>query len=145
MKKTSLIAALAALGMLICGAAQAQNSTNRLPSMVQPPAPHAPAPRLPMDRYLNLTDEQAAKVNPVLTAQQHQIMAVIQNSSLSKDAKIDKIRSIHDDTSAQLQKLLTPEQFKKWQAGQRFPIRRFTPMTHTNAPAAMPANAPPAP
>lgn len=143
MKKISLMAAAAALAMSMCGTAGAQNATNVPPSMVQPPMPRAPS--MPVDRYLNLTDDQVAKVNPILIAQQRQIMAVIQNSTLSRDDKMAKIRTIHDDTSAQLQKLLTSEQFKKWQAGQRFPMRRLTPLIQTNAPVAPPANAPPAP
>lgn len=118
-----------------------QNTTNVPPSMIHRPQPEG------IDQQLNLTGDQAAKVNPLLLSERRQIMDAVRDTSLSRDDKRAKIIAIRKDTTAQMQKILTPEQFQKWQRGQLPGMRRtMMPLPiHTNTPPTVPAKAPPAP
>jgi protein CpxP len=144
--KTTFIAALAAGGLLACGPAFAQNTT---PSGASPSTNAAPAMSRSggyarMIQMLNLTEDQKTQVMPILNAQQQQMRAVFQDSSLSPNDKRAKIKTIRDQTNAQLQGILTSDQFAKWQKMQTR-MRRMTPppSTGTNAPATPPPPAPP--
>jgi Spy/CpxP family protein refolding chaperone len=93
-----------------------------------------------MVEELNLTDDQKPKVKTIMDAQTQKMRDVREDDSLSQDDKRAKMKAIHEDTATQLQAVLTPDQFAKWQKiSQRMPRR---PMQNGDNPP--PANPPPA-
>lgn len=65
---------------------------------------------------LSLTADQIAKIKPLFADQFTQMQAVRKDSSLSAGQKLDKIRSIHDETHAKIRDVLTEDQQKKFDA-----------------------------
>ncbi|HEX2662221.1 MAG TPA: hypothetical protein VHM93_05270 [Candidatus Acidoferrum sp.] len=63
---------------------------------------------------LNLTDDQKAKLKPILQDQMQQMKAVREDSSLSEDQKRTKMKSIHESLHDQINAVLTPEQQAKF-------------------------------
>jgi len=59
---------------------------------------------------LNLTDDQKAKIKPILQDEFKQLKAVGDDASLSSDQKIAKAKEIHTTAKSQIQPILTPEQ-----------------------------------
>jgi hypothetical protein len=141
--KMTLIAALAVGSLLVLNPAlRAQDSTNTPPAGQRPPG----GMRAPMtlDRIatqLKLTDDQKAKVAPIIDAQNTKLADLRKDpdfASLSREDKMAKMKAIRDDTTAQLKPILTDDQFAQWQKmGQR---RRPAPAASadTNAPASTP-------
>ena len=66
-----------------------------------------------MSRELNLTDDQKAKLKPVLEDEMKQMQAVRDDSSLSREQRRDKMMQIHQSTKPQVEAVLTPEQKDK--------------------------------
>jgi Spy/CpxP family protein refolding chaperone len=71
-----------------------------------------------LSQRLNLTDDQQAKIKPILEDQHTQMQALMQDSSLSPDARRDKAMSLHDQTHAKIRDVLTDDQKKKFDAMQ---------------------------
>jgi hypothetical protein len=71
------------------------------------------------DAALNLTDEQKAKIKAIRDDAQQQIQAMRKDSSLSDDAKQQKMKVIRKDIRRQVWGVMTPEQQKQWAAEQR--------------------------
>jgi len=69
-----------------------------------------------LSKELNLTDEQKAKVKPILDEQMKQMHATQEDSSLTQEQKHDKMKQIHEATHSQINDILTPEQQKKFAA-----------------------------
>lgn len=67
-----------------------------------------------LSEKLNLTDDQKAKIKPILEDQMKQMKAVHEDSSLSAEQKHDKMKSIHDSSHEQINAVLTPEQQAKF-------------------------------
>ena len=63
---------------------------------------------------LNLTDDQKAKLKPIVEDQMRQMKAVRQDSSLSEDQRRAKMKSIHESLHDQINAVLTPEQQGKF-------------------------------
>jgi periplasmic protein CpxP/Spy len=63
---------------------------------------------------LNLTDDQKAKLKPILEDQMQQMKAVRDDTSLSQDQKRAKVKSIHESFHEQINAVLTPEQQAKF-------------------------------
>jgi Spy/CpxP family protein refolding chaperone len=63
---------------------------------------------------LNLTDDQKAKLKPIVEDQMQQMKAVREDSSLSEDQKRAKMKSIHESLHDQINAVLTPEQQAKF-------------------------------
>lgn len=63
---------------------------------------------------LNLTDDQKAKIKPILQDEYNQLTAVHEDASLSQDQKLAKAREIHETAKSQIQAVLTPEQQTKF-------------------------------
>ena len=141
----TLILSVVAIGLLASGSVFGQNSTNLPAASGTNTPPHRPplmlrGPSLEgLARYLNLTDAQKAQVQPIILAEQQKMRDVRQDSSLTLDEKRAKMEEIRDGTTAQLQSILTPEQFARWQHLTQ-PRRRPMPMP---APAGEATNAPP--
>lgn len=64
---------------------------------------------------LNLSDEQKAKMAPVLEKAKSDAKAVRADQSLSKQQKRQQLQTLKQSTAQQLQAILTPEQFQKFQ------------------------------
>jgi periplasmic protein CpxP/Spy len=135
--KTLLFAALAVGSLLVGLPANAQDSTNA-----------APAARAGGNRgmrggpnidqlatELKLTDDQKAKVKPILEAQRQKMTDLRQDTTLSQEDRRTKMQAIREDTLKQMKEVLTPEQYDQYQKmGQR--NRRNAPPA--NPPAAAP-------
>jgi Spy/CpxP family protein refolding chaperone len=142
--KTNIFTVLAAGSLIVCGSALAQDSTNAAapaPSTNSPPArPHIMFRGASMERLaqiLNLTDAQKAQVQPILDAERQKMRDLRENTSLSMDEKRAQVKEIREKTTAQMQPVLTPEQFAKWQNMNhaRRPVHPPTPSVTTNTPA----------
>jgi Spy/CpxP family protein refolding chaperone len=66
-----------------------------------------------ISRGLNLTEEQKAKIKPILEDESAKVNSVLEDSTLSRQQKRVKIREIHAATFEQIKPILTPEQLKK--------------------------------
>ena len=62
---------------------------------------------------LNLTDDQKAKIKPILENESTQVQALHQDTSLSMQDRRTKMRDIHDSTLSQVRPLLTSDQQTK--------------------------------
>jgi Spy/CpxP family protein refolding chaperone len=69
-------------------------------------------------KELNLTDEQKGKLQAVIREQMAKLRGLRQDTSLSAEDKREKIRAIREEVTAEVKKVLTPEQFEKWKAKQ---------------------------
>jgi protein CpxP len=68
-----------------------------------------------MDSRLKLSDDQKAKITPIIAARQDQIRAVMTDSSSGRFQKARKMKSIMSDSDKKIESLLTSDQ----QAGYR--------------------------
>jgi Spy/CpxP family protein refolding chaperone len=64
---------------------------------------------------LNLTDDQRAKIQPILQSSRQQAQAVRNDATLTPEQKQAKMRDIHQGAMTQMNSLLTPEQQQQWQ------------------------------
>lgn len=64
---------------------------------------------------LKLTDEQKAKIEPILKKQQEQVQALRGDQSVPQEQRMGKMRSIMEDTRKQIAAVLTDEQKKKFE------------------------------
>jgi len=100
------------------------------PSQSQPSQPGAPSQQQPqggqpgqahsiddqvqsLAQQLNLSPEQQAKVKTALEDQHSQAMEVVQNSSLAREDKIQKIHAIRENTIAKVRATLTTDDQKQ--------------------------------
>jgi Spy/CpxP family protein refolding chaperone len=147
LSKTMILAALTAASLFAAGSAPGQNTTPNAPaggaSTTTPP--RAPRQRMDIAKMLNLTDDQKAKVQPILDAQRQKMRAVFQDDSLQPEDKRTKLKAIQEDTSAQLKPILTPEQFATWQKLQTRVRRMSPPGGNAPTPGAPAAGAPATP
>jgi len=82
----------------------------------KPPHPHMMNPQRmlqAMSEKLNLTDDQKAKILPLLQAQADQLTALHNDTSLADDERREKARAIMQSTRGQIRGLLTPDQQEK--------------------------------
>ncbi len=66
-----------------------------------------------MGQRLQLTDEQKAKIKPLLEDEVAQAKAIHEDSSLSRPQKMEKIEQLRNTTHDKIKPILTPEQQKK--------------------------------
>jgi Spy/CpxP family protein refolding chaperone len=71
------------------------------------------------DATLNLTDEQKAQIKTIREDGKAQIAALEKDTSLSDDAKQQKLKVIRKEIRRQVWGVMTPEQQKQWAAEQR--------------------------
>ena len=91
-----------------------------------------------MTKRYNLSSDQQAQIKPILANQQQQMQALRQDSSLSREDKMAKVKSIRLDSSTKIQALLNDSQKQKFAQDQQ---RRQEHMQEQQGP---PAGAPPA-
>ena len=66
-----------------------------------------------MSRTLNLTDDQKAKIKPILEEQSNKMHELMQDTSLSQQDKRSKFQEIHQNTMSQIKPILTSDQQQK--------------------------------
>ena len=113
---------------LICGvitaispalrAQDAPAATTPAASPAASPAPDAGKQRVdPLERLttaLGLTDDQKAKIKPILDGRREKMMALRNDASVSADDKKAKMKEIMDTSNADIKAVLTPDQVKKF-------------------------------
>jgi Spy/CpxP family protein refolding chaperone len=67
-----------------------------------------------MTEKLNLTDDQQAKIKPLLEDETTQMKAVRSDTSLSPQDRHAKMKSINAASTEKINAILTPEQQTKW-------------------------------
>jgi Spy/CpxP family protein refolding chaperone len=69
-------------------------------------------------KELNLTDEQKNKLQVIIRGQAGKLRDLRQDTSLAPEDKKEKLRALREEITAEVKKVLTPEQFEKWRAKQ---------------------------
>ena len=154
--KMKLLVTLAACGLLACSTALGQDqSTTGNAQQQGGSATGQLKSRVPsidtVETSLGLTDDQKTKVTPILTQEREQMRSIYNDTSLSRDDKIAKVKSIRSDTATQMKSILTPDQYEKWQTMMSRGLRRpttpggggtTTPSAPPTTPATPPATGP---
>jgi len=65
------------------------------------------------DNPLNLTDDQKAKLRPILMDGNMQLQALRNDTSMTQEQKIAKANQIREATAPKIKAILTPEQLQK--------------------------------
>jgi protein CpxP len=127
------ISGLLATGLTLCSAAAFAQQDN-----AAAPTPDASAPQqggghgqwgghqqtpdeqvARMTKRYNLSSDQQSQIKPILANQQQQMQALRQDSSLSREDKMAKMKSIHEDSSSKIQALLNDSQKQKFAQDQQ--------------------------
>ena len=118
MRKVIFTALTLALLSFVPAALQAQD-TAPAPSdqqaQKQPPSPEQRVDRMldRMTQNLNLSDDQRAKIRPILLDQAQQMRALRDDTSLSPQDRRAKVRAIRHATRQKVDQILTAEQQAK--------------------------------
>jgi hypothetical protein len=145
------ISGLLATGLTLCSAAAFAQQDN-----AAAPTPDASAPQqggghgqwgghqqtpdeqvARMTKRYNLSSDQQAQIKPILANQQQQMQALRQDSSLSQEDRMAKVKSIRDDSSAKISALLNDSQKQKFAQDQQ--RRQEHMQEHGAAPSGGPA------
>jgi Spy/CpxP family protein refolding chaperone len=126
MNRSVLSAAL--LVTLSGGLALAQQQTAPPPPDGQAPPPHSfhhkPNPQREANRIakqLNLTPDQAAKLEPIFANRDQQMQAIHSNGQLTQEAARQQMRDLMKSTQDQLATVLTPDQLQQLKQMRRGP------------------------
>ena len=120
MKKV-VVCALLCMTLFLCGtalSAQAQDGMAQGGAM-HPMGPMSADQRLQhMTQMLNLTSDQQTKIKPILENESQQMQALRADTSMTREDKFGKMRSIRETTNSQITPILTTAQQQKWQQEQ---------------------------
>jgi Spy/CpxP family protein refolding chaperone len=108
-------------------AAQSQpaNSPQAEPSQSTPAAPPSAQQNTPAnnqgsaqsqtneDNPLNLTEDQKARLRPIIMDENQKMEALRNDSTMTQDQKIEKAQQIRAEASPKIRAILTPEQLQK--------------------------------
>jgi len=86
------------------------------------------------DNPLNLSDDQKAKLRPIIQDENQQMEAVRSDNSLTQEQKIDKANQIRAAASPKIKAILTPEQLQKLAQLQQERVREQQQQTQPAAP-----------
>lgn len=116
--KKAMICALLTVAMACCGTAlyaQMQDS-GQGGGQQQRRGPMSTDDRLQhLTQMLNLTSDQQTKIRPILENESTQMQALRGDTSMSRDDKMTKMKSIRESTNSQISPILTSDQQQKWQ------------------------------
>jgi Spy/CpxP family protein refolding chaperone len=87
-----------------------------------------------LDQDLNLTDAQKPKVKAALESQRSQMQTLMQDSSMSRDDKMAKMKDIHDGTVGKINDVLTDDQKTKFAAMQEKQKQRMEQQRESGTP-----------
>lgn len=124
MNRTLLPATLAAV---LAGTALAQQQAAPATDGQQPPPPpmrHQPNPNREtkrLTRELNLTPDQAAKLEPILANRDQQMEAIRSNGQLSQQDARMQMRALEKSTHDQLASVLTVDQMQQFRQMHQHP------------------------
>ena len=90
---------------------QGQMGEHHMGRMGGPPSPQQHLDHL--SQMLNLTDDQKAKIKPILENESAQTKSLFQDTSLSPQDRHAKMRDVHEKSMAQIRGLLTADQQAK--------------------------------
>jgi hypothetical protein len=80
------------------------------------PAQAAPTEQLQhLSQALNLTPEEKTQLLPILQAEAPKIEDVKNNPSLSPHQRAKEIKTIHQQSDPQVERILSAEQYKQWE------------------------------
>jgi protein CpxP len=100
--------------------APSQAATGQAGAASQAPAGNAQSQAQTGDENpLNLTDEQKAKLQPILADENQQLQALRSDTSMTQEQKISKANEIRQTASPKIRAVLTPEQLQKLDELQR--------------------------
>ena len=68
-----------------------------------------------MTKQLKLTDEQQAKIKPILEEQHKKMMDLREDNSMAREDRFAKFREIRQESMEKIKPILTSEQQKKWE------------------------------
>ena len=68
-----------------------------------------------MKDSLELTDDQAKQLEPILKEQQARIAAFRRETTLSRKERAAKLKAMQQTSDVKIKAVLTPEQADKWQ------------------------------
>ena len=68
-----------------------------------------------MTKQLNLTSDQQSQIKPILADRQSQMMQIRQDSSMSREDKMAKMKSLDDGSNSKVEAVLTDEQKPKYE------------------------------
>jgi protein CpxP len=66
-------------------------------------------------KQLHLTHEQEKQLIPIMRAEEPQLEAIRNDTSLSKVQKLQRLQAIHNQSNPQVKAILTPEQYQQLQ------------------------------
>lgn len=72
-----------------------------------------------MGKKLGLSDDQTAKLEPILSDSQQKMAALRSNTSLTADQRSEQMKAIHKDTQSQLATVLTADQMQQLRSMRR--------------------------
>jgi Spy/CpxP family protein refolding chaperone len=119
--KKAMICALLTVAMACCGIAlyaQTQDSGQPMSQGMggQRRPPMTTDARLQhMTQMLNLTSDQQTKIRPILDNESTQMQSLREATSMPREEKMAKMKSIREATNSQITPILTSEQQEKWQ------------------------------
>ena len=86
------------------------------------------------DNPLNLSDDQKAKLRPIIQDENQQMEALRSDNSLTQEQKIDKANQIRAAASPKIKAILTPEQLQKLAQLQQERVREQQQQTQPATP-----------
>ncbi len=118
MKKSSILITIALAGAVFTQFSFAEDAAAPA-APANPPAEHGPhrsvEERLKMmTETLSLTDDQVAKLKPILAADQEKMKALHDDTALSKEDRRSKSHEIMQSEQEQVKGILTADQQAKW-------------------------------
>jgi periplasmic protein CpxP/Spy len=72
-----------------------------------------------MTKRYNLSADQQTQIKPIVASAQQQMMALRQDSTLSREDKMAKMNSIHEDSNTKIQAILNDSQKQKFAEDQQ--------------------------
>ena len=135
-KTSGKLSTIALSGFLALAAVAASAQTNPPPAQPSVPASHrhgAATPAQMIKQSLNLTDDQAAKLEPLLKAHQDKIAAMRRDATLTRQQRIAKLKEIQAATESKISQSLTPEQAAKWHQMRTGPAAAGNPKSEIGA------------
>jgi len=148
--KRMLVCALLSLAMA-CGGTALYAQQGNMGQGGGPGAGHqmamSPDQRLQhMTKMLNLTDDQQQKIKPILDNENQQMQTLRQDTTMSREDKMTKMRDMRQSTNDQIKAVLNADQQKKWEEMQSRQMEHgmgHGGMQHDAPPAGAPPQTPP--
>jgi len=111
-----VLGAALAIGVPVFAQTTTTADSSRQDAQAEPTAPHRHyGDRMKkLSQELNLTPDQQAKIKPIFRQLRAQAKTVHQDTTLTPDQKKAKMKELRENTIAQMNEILTPEQQAQW-------------------------------